>query len=181
MTDSTIPCGKADERYQPQEHCLFCLEMSCLLCQTLQGEVYEMYESSSYLRLCLGMQGGRGMEVTPLALTSTSVADQFPVGRQLHQAQPCICSSHNICHIVIPRTSTRSCVILRAHPHSQLTLTVSSASQSAQPHTQFVLTLNTILKDSSSHVQAHESDLCVHFLVPAMLTALLLHCWSTHQ
>ncbi|DBA97960.1 TPA: Cell division cycle protein 27 [Trebouxia sp. C0006] len=30
-------------------------------------------------------QGGRGMEVTPLALTSTSVADQFPVGRQLHQ------------------------------------------------------------------------------------------------
>ncbi len=108
--------------------------MSCLLCQTLQGKVYEMYESSSYLRLCLGMQGGRGMEVTPLALTSTSVADQFPVGRQLHQAQPCICSSHNICHIVIPRTSTRSCVILRAHPHSQLSLTVSSASHSIRPH-----------------------------------------------
>ena len=31
------------------------------------------------------LQAGRGMEVTPLALTSTSDTDTFPLGRQLHQ------------------------------------------------------------------------------------------------
>lgn len=31
------------------------------------------------------LQMGRGMEVTPLTLTTTSVAEPFPVGRQLHQ------------------------------------------------------------------------------------------------
>ncbi len=142
------------------------------------------------------------MEVTPLALTSTSVADQFPVGRQLHQVQACVCSSHKTCHIALSGRSynqilhhsqssssqsahPHSSSSQSAHPHSQLLLTVSSFSQSAHPYNKVILTVSSAShlihphsqyhsQSSFSRVQAHEFDLCVQSLVPAMLTALLL-------
>ena len=137
------------------------------------GKVYETYQSHPRFGFCLGMQGGRGMEVTPLALTSTSVADQFPVGRQLHQVEASICCSPMTCHIVISGRSynqilhhSQSQSPQSAHSHRWPILTVSSSSQLAHAHSQHHS------QSSSSHVQAHAFAPPVQSLVPAMRTAM---------